>query len=68
LIFKTEFIIDLLKLDKKFGKEIISLNIHRSVVLSISIMVVGGLLLVNEIPNFINQINFYFQDKKLLGK
>ena len=68
LIFKTEFIIDLLGLDKKFGKEIIDLNIHRSIVLSISIMVVGGLILVNEIPNFINQINFYFLDRNILGK
>jgi hypothetical protein len=65
LIFKTEFVIDKLKLDKGLGQESIPLNIHRSTVLSISIIVIGGLLVVDEIPNFCRQLFSYFQEKRL---
>ena len=65
LIFKTEFVIDKLKLDKGFNQESIPLNIHRSTILSISIIVIGGLLVVEEIPNFCRQLFSYFQEKRL---
>jgi hypothetical protein len=41
LIFKTDLIIDKLKLDKGFDRDTISLNIHRSTILSIAIIVIG---------------------------
>src|SRR5437868_13532471 len=51
LIFKTELIIDVLHLDKGFDQETFPLNIHRSTILSISIIVIGGLLVADELPN-----------------
>ena len=65
LIFRTNYIIDKLKLDKGFDKETIPLNLHRSVILSIAIIVIAGLILVNEIPNFINQLHFYFEQRNM---
>ena len=65
LIFKPELIIDQLKLDKGFNQEPIPLNIHRSTILSISIIVIGGYLIVDEIPNFCRQLFFYFQEKRM---
>ncbi|HET9747189.1 MAG TPA: hypothetical protein VFP97_15855 [Chitinophagaceae bacterium] len=65
LIFKTNFVIDKLKLDKGFTQESIPLNIHRSTILSISIIVIGGFLVIDEIPNFCRQLFSYFQEKRL---
>lgn len=65
LIFKSNLIIDKLKLDKGFDQDTIPLNIHRSTVLSISIIVIGGLILTDEIPNLCRQLFAYFQEKRL---
>ena len=65
LVFKTELIIDKLKLDKGFNQETIPLNIHRSTILSISIIVIGGFLVADEIPNFCRQLFSYFQEKRM---
>jgi hypothetical protein len=65
LIFKSETIIDKLKLDKGFNQEIIHLNIHRSTILSISIIVIGGYIVAEEIPNFCRQLFAYYQEKRM---
>lgn len=65
LIFRTEWVIDKLKLDKGIDREAIPLNIHRSTVLSISIIVIGGLLVVEEIPNFCRLLYSYFQEQRM---
>jgi hypothetical protein len=65
LIFRTAIIIDKLKLDKGFDQEAFPLNIHRSTVLSISIIVIGGLIVVDEIPNFCRQLVSYYQAKRM---
>jgi hypothetical protein len=65
LIFKSDLIIDKLKLDTGFDQETIPLNIHRSTILSISIIVIGGLILADEIPNLCRQLFAYFQEKRM---
>jgi hypothetical protein len=65
LIFRSEWVIDKLKLDEGFQQENFPLNIHRSTVLSISIIVVGGLLIADEIPNFCRQLFFYWQETRM---
>ena len=64
LIFKTENVVEKLKLYNGFDQEIIPLNIHRSTILSISIIIIGGLLVSEQIPNCISQIVSYYQEKK----
>src|SRR6185295_8629047 len=65
LIFRTDLIISVLQLDKGFDQESIPLNIHRSTILSISVIVIGGLLIVDELPNFCRQVFYYFQEKRV---
>lgn len=65
LVFRTNLIIDKLKLDSGFDQETIPMNIHRSTVLSISIIVVGGLIIADEIPNLCRQLFAYFQEKRM---
>lgn len=65
LIFKFDLIIDKFRLDKGFSQDLIPLNIHRSSVLSISIIIVGGLIIVDEIPNFCHQLFAYYQEKRM---
>jgi len=65
LIFKTDLVIDTLRLDKGFEQEIIPLNIHRTTILSIAIIVIGGLLIINETGNFCRQLVLYFQEKQM---
>jgi hypothetical protein len=65
LIFRTNFIIDKLKLDKGFDQETIPLNIHRSTILSISLIVIGGIIIADEIPNLCRQLFAYFQEKRM---
>src|SRR5438270_11616227 len=64
LIFRTDFIIDRLKLDQGFQEDNFSFNIHRSTVLAIAIIIVGLYLITNEIPNLCRQLYFYFQQKR----
>jgi hypothetical protein len=65
LIFKTELIIDQLKLDKGFDQETIPLNIHRSIILSICCIVIGGYLVVSEIPELCYRTYLYFMQRRL---
>jgi hypothetical protein len=66
LIFKTDLLIDKLNLSETFNQEAIPLNIHRSTVLSISIIILGGLILAQEVPNFLRLLYVYFQERTLL--
>ena len=65
LIFKTQAIIRILKLDKGFDQENFQLKVHRSTILSIATVVIGGVLLAEEIPNFCHQLYAYFVEKKV---
>ena len=65
LIFKSDVIIDKLRLDKGFDQETIQINVHRSTILSISTIVIGGIMVVDEIPNFCRQLFAYSQQKRM---
>ena len=64
-IFKPDFIIDKLKLDRGFDREYIHLNVHRSTILSISVIVIGGYIVANEIPNLCRQLCTYYQERRI---
>lgn len=65
LIFKSDVVINKLKLDQGFDQDPIPLNIHRSTILSISVIVIGGLILIEEIPDFCRYVAAYFQEKRM---
>jgi hypothetical protein len=65
LVFKSGLIIEKLKLEKGFDEDTIAFNIHRSTILSIAIIVIGGLIIADEIPNLCRQLFMYFQEKRM---
>lgn len=65
LIFKSEWIIDKLKLDQGFSQDNFPLNMHRSTILGISIIIIGGYLVADEIPNLCRELYAYFQEKRM---
>jgi hypothetical protein len=65
LLFKTNAVLDKLKLDEGFNQEAFSFNISTSLVLTIALIVVGGVILTEEIPNFCRDVFSYFQEKNL---
>ena len=65
LLFNTNKIIGKLKLDQGFNQQEFSFNISTSIILTISLIVIGGVILTNEIPNFCRNIFSYFQEKNI---
>jgi len=64
LIFRTERIMRALKLDRQ--KEVsLPIYLHRSVILSIVIIVMGGFILTYEIPELFRQGFYYVQERKI---
>ena len=64
LLFNTNYFVDKLKLDQGFKEEKFSLNISTSKVLTIALLVIAGVILINEIPNLCRQLFSYFQEMR----
>jgi len=61
LIFRTDWLINVLRLEKGITEEKLELNIHRSTVLKIAVIVTGGLTLIHTLPLLLKEIFTYFQ-------
>ena len=64
LLFKTNWIIDKLRLDKNFHEETFNFNLHRSSILRIAIMILGGLIIIDALPIIFEQLTNYIQMKR----
>lgn len=64
-LFKTDWIIDKLSLDKHFKEEKLDITIENSSVLRISIMVIGGFLFIDSLPLLCIQVYDYFENNQL---
>ncbi len=63
MIFKTDFIIEKLRLDKGFDNDkIIFENISNLEIYKFAIILLGGFLLIDNIPVFISQLIFIFKN------
>jgi hypothetical protein len=60
-LFKTDWIIDKLHLDHGFTEEKLEINIHRSTVLKIAVVVIGAVLVIDSLPLLCKQAFSYFQ-------
>jgi hypothetical protein len=60
-LFQTERVIEKLHLDKGFTEEKIEVNIHRSSLLTIIIVILGGLMLADALPLLVYDLFLYFQ-------
>ena len=65
LLFKTNKIIDILKLTQGFDQQKFSFNLSSSYLLTISLIIFSGILLLNEIPDFIRNVFSYLQERNL---
>lgn len=65
-LFKTDWLIDKLKLDQNFTEERIDLNIKSATVLRIAVIIVGGLIFVDTLPSLCQQLFQFFNQKMLL--
>jgi hypothetical protein len=64
LILKSDWLIRVLRIEKGFDQAIIPLNAHRSTILSIAIIVIGGYMVAEEIPNLCRQLVSYYREKQ----
>jgi hypothetical protein len=65
LVFKTNWIIDKLNLDKNFTEDKIDLNISSATVLRIATLIIGGLILVESLPAFFERLFYFYQQKNV---
>lgn len=65
LIFKSNWLIDVLKLDKGFAQEKIELNGTRATTISIVVILFGGYIVIESLPDLLQQI-FVFVDVRLV--
>jgi len=66
-IFKTDWLIDALRLNNAITEEKLELNIHRSAVLKIAIIITGGLLLIESLPVLLKELFDYYQNINLFN-
>jgi len=64
LIFKSHYVVRLLKLEKGFDNEKLELgNLTTSEIVKIAIVIIGGFLIIDNLPLFLNQtINAFYAD------
>jgi hypothetical protein len=60
-LFKTDIVIDKLKLDQGYQDERFEFNIHRSTILKIIVIVMGGLLIIDSFPVLLQHVLTYLQ-------
>ncbi len=64
-LFKTNYLIKKFKLTQDFDQEIFSFQISASSVLQISLIVIGGVILIEEIPNVCRLLYFLVSEKEI---
>jgi len=60
-LFNTDWLIDKLKLDKGYQDERFDFTMHRSNILKVAVMVIGGLMLTNSFPWLCKYTFGYFE-------
>ena len=60
-IIKPNSLIKIFRLDKDFDEEKFEFNIEKTSILKISIIVIGGIMFVKNLPYFISEVIKYFQ-------
>jgi len=67
-VFMSDWIINKFKLDKGFDDEKIDLNIKRNTVLTIAVIVIGGLMFVDSLPQLLRYIYSTFRHDELVRR
>jgi len=64
-LFKTNWIIDKLSLDKHFDQDIINIKLDSAAVIQIAIIVLGGLYFADAFPSLFREIVTFLQQKEM---
>lgn len=64
-IFRSERVVNLLRLDRNFTDKTVFLNIERHMLLTAAVIIAGAWILVNEIPEFFRHAVYYYQERKI---
>lgn len=64
-VLDTDVVIDRFELTKGIEEENLAINVHRSTVLNIVILLVGIVMIVTVLPSFLQSVFTYFQEKRL---
>jgi len=64
LLFGTNTLIRIFRLDR-IPEQTIPLTWHRSVILSVAVAAAGGWMVISGLPEFIRQLFYYYQERKL---
>lgn len=67
-VFKSHLIIDKLKLDKGYSEEKIDLNLKLNTALTIAIIVIGGMMFADSLPQLLRNIYSGFLQDDLVRK
>ncbi len=65
MIFRTDFIIDRLKLTENIKEDPIPFNVHRSTVYSIATLLLGLFLIVYNIPLLVRELTRWYQFRSM---
>jgi hypothetical protein len=66
-IFRTDWLINVLRLNKGIAEEKLELNMHRSTVLKIAVIVTGGLVLIDSLPLLLRDLFDYYQQMNVFS-
>jgi signal transduction histidine kinase len=64
-IYKTSWIIEKLKLEKGFDNQNIELNFDANKIISLAIIVIGGIIFIDSFPLLLREIMVFFQNESL---
>lgn len=67
-LFRTEKIINFLKLDKNIGDQQVPVSADRKSLLTAAVIIAGFWIVVNEIPEFFRHALYYYQERKLYAR
>ncbi len=67
-LFKTNWLIKNLKLEKGFNEDKINLNIKFPVILNIAIIVLGAVIILNSLPALVQQLVIFFQQQNMFAE
>lgn len=61
VVFKPGYVIDKLKLDRGFREETISLNIRMNTILTIAVIVIGGIMFIDALPHLAREVIMFMR-------
>ena len=65
-LFKTDWLINLLKLEKSFNQQKIDISISTSTVLSIVVIITSAIIFLQSLPVLVQELFQFFKQEKLL--